>query len=78
MSTEVAVEKEDRLAAVLIFLVSLFFQFKLEIFSKYGNTLLQTAFIGVMVNFFIAIYMRHIPSLRNSFGRLLQVQVMPH
>ncbi|EYB97331.1 hypothetical protein Y032_0141g2208 [Ancylostoma ceylanicum] len=35
-----------------------------------------TAFIGVVVNIFIAIYLPRLPLLRNSFGRLLQLQAI--
>ncbi|KAK6013672.1 hypothetical protein OSTOST_21009 [Ostertagia ostertagi] len=50
-----AVQDEDRIAAVVIFI---------------------TAFIGLILNAFIAIYIRRLAVLRNSFGRLLQLQVI--
>ncbi|WKX99596.1 hypothetical protein Q1695_014460 [Nippostrongylus brasiliensis] len=37
---------------------------------------LQTAFIGLVANAFIAIHIRHLALLRNSFGRLLQLQAV--
>ncbi|PIO64718.1 hypothetical protein TELCIR_13642, partial [Teladorsagia circumcincta] len=48
-----AVQDEDRIAAVVIFI---------------------PAFIGLILNAFIAIYIRRLAVLRNSFGRLLQLQ----
>lgn len=54
------------------------FQFlwdQIQPFNLIGLLHLQTAFIGVVVNIFIAIYLPRLPLLRNSFGRLLQLQV---
>uniref|UniRef100_A0A1I7WX52 7TM_GPCR_Srx domain-containing protein n=1 Tax=Heterorhabditis bacteriophora TaxID=37862 RepID=A0A1I7WX52_HETBA len=38
--------------------------------------MMRTSFFGVMANTFIALYIRRLSMLRNSFGRLLQLQAI--